>query len=69
LKPSGTEGYRTAEVTLGGVDTGVYSSKTMETKHQPGLFFIGAVLDVSGHLGGFNVQWAWSSGRAAGLYV
>lgn len=69
LKPSGTEGYRTAEVTLGGVDTDGISSKTMETKHQPGLFFIGEVLDVSGHLGGFNFQWAWSSGTAAGLYV
>lgn len=69
LKPSGTEGYRTAEVTLGGVDTDGISSKTMETKHQPGLFFIGEVLDVSGHLGGFNFQWAWSSGNAAGLYV
>ena len=69
LKPSATEGYRTAEVTLGGVDTDGISSKTMETKHQPGLFFIGEVLDVSGHLGGFNFQWAWSSGAAAGLYV
>lgn len=69
LKPSATEGYRTAEVTLGGVDTDGISSKTMETKHQPGLFFIGEVLDVSGHLGGFNFQWAWSSGCAAGLYV
>lgn len=69
LKPSATEGYRTAEVTLGGVDTGGISSKTMEAKQQPGLFFIGEVLDVSGHLGGFNFQWAWSSGAAAGLYV
>ncbi|MFT4886504.1 MAG: putative Rossmann fold flavoprotein [Pseudohongiellaceae bacterium] len=69
LKPSATEGYRTAEVTLGGVDTDGISSKTMEAKHQPGLFFIGEVLDVSGHLGGFNFQWAWSSGTAAGLYV
>ncbi len=69
LKPSATEGYRTAEVTLGGVDTDGISSKTMETKHQPGLFFIGEVLDVSGHLGGFNFQWAWSSGNAAGQYV
>jgi predicted flavoprotein YhiN len=56
-------------VTLGGVDTDGISSKTMEAKHQPGLFFIGEVLDVSGHLGGFNFQWAWSSGTAAGLYV
>ncbi|MEX0964188.1 MAG: NAD(P)/FAD-dependent oxidoreductase [Pseudohongiellaceae bacterium] len=69
LKPSATEGYRTAEVTLGGVDTAGISSKTMEAKAQPGLFFIGEVLDVSGHLGGFNFQWAWSSGYAAGLYV
>ena len=69
LKPSATEGYRTAEVTLGGVDTDGISSKTMEANQQPGLFFIGEVLDVSGHLGGFNFQWAWSSGYAAGLYV
>jgi hypothetical protein len=69
LKPSATEGYRTAEVTLGGVDTDGFSSKTMEAKHQPGLYFIGEVLDVSGHLGGFNFQWAWSSGVAAGLYA
>ena len=69
LKPSATEGYRTAEVTLGGVDTNGISSKTMEAINQPGLFFIGEVLDVSGHLGGFNFQWAWSSGNAAGLYV
>ena len=69
LKPSATEGYRTAEVTLGGVDTDGISSKTMEAMHQPGLFFIGEVLDVSGHLGGFNFQWAWSSGSAAGQYV
>ena len=69
MKPSATEGYRTAEVTLGGVDTDGISSKTMEAMQQPGLFFIGEVLDVSGHLGGFNFQWAWSSGNAAGLYV
>ena len=69
LKPSATEGYRTAEVTLGGVDTNGISSRTMETSNQPGLFFIGEVLDVSGHLGGFNFQWAWSSGHAAGLFV
>ena len=66
LKPSGTEGYRTAEVTLGGVDTRALSSKTMECKTQPGLYFIGEVVDVTGHLGGFNFQWAWSSGHAAG---
>ncbi len=69
VKPSATEGYRTAEVTLGGVDTQAVSSKTMEAKQQPGLFFIGEVLDVSGHLGGFNFQWAWSSGYTAGLFV
>ncbi|MFK8021454.1 MAG: NAD(P)/FAD-dependent oxidoreductase [Pseudomonadales bacterium] len=69
LKPSATEGYRTAEVTLGGVDTNSISSKTMEAKQQPGLFFIGEVLDVSGHLGGFNFQWAWSSGYVAGVNV
>jgi len=69
LKPSGTEGYRTAEVTLGGVDTDYISSRTMEAKNQAGLFFIGEVLDVSGHLGGYNFQWAWSSGYVAGLEV
>lgn len=69
LKPSASEGYRTAEVTLGGIDTGAISSKTMETKQQPGLYFIGEVLDVTGHLGGFNFQWAWSSGYSAGLVV
>jgi len=69
LKPSATEGYRTAEVTLGGVDTSAISSKTMEVKHQPGLYFIGEVLDVTGQLGGFNFQWAWSSGYSAGLVV
>ncbi len=65
LKPAATEGYRTAEVTLGGVDTRDLSSKTMESP-VPGLFFIGEVVDVTGHLGGFNFQWAWSSGHAAG---
>jgi predicted Rossmann fold flavoprotein len=69
LKPSATEGYRTAEVTLGGVDTVGISSKTMESKQQAGLYFIGEVLDVTGHLGGFNFQWAWSSGYSAGLVV
>ncbi|MFT5889414.1 MAG: putative Rossmann fold flavoprotein [Zhongshania sp.] len=69
LKPSATEGYRTAEVTRGGVDTAGISSKTMEAKTQPGLYFIGEVLDVTGHLGGFNFQWAWSSGYSAGLVV
>jgi predicted Rossmann fold flavoprotein len=65
--PSGTEGYRTAEVTLGGVDTAEVSSKTMESRKSRGLYFIGEVLDISGHLGGFNFQWAWASGHAAGL--
>ncbi len=65
LRPASTEGYRTAEVTLGGVDTNELSSRTMESKKQPGLFFIGEVVDVTGHLGGFNFQWAWSSGWAA----
>ena len=68
LKPAATEGYRTAEVTLGGVDTRDLSSKTMESI-VPGLFFIGEVVDVTGHLGGFNFQWAWSSGHAAGRAV
>jgi predicted Rossmann fold flavoprotein len=69
LKPNGTEGYRTAEVTLGGVDTTALSSKTFEVNHTPGLYFIGEVLDVSGWLGGFNFQWAWASGWAAGQVV
>ena len=67
--PQGTEGYRTAEVTLGGVDTDGLSSKTMEARDVPGLYFIGEVVDVTGHLGGFNFQWAWSSGYAAGSYA
>lgn len=66
LVPAGTEGYRTAEVTLGGVDTREVSSKTLESLKSPGLYFIGEVLDVTGHLGGFNFQWAWASGHAAG---
>ena len=69
VKPSGTEGYRTAEVTLGGVDTSEVSSKTMESKKQKGLYFIGEVLDVTGHLGGYNFQWAWSSAQAAAQFV
>ncbi|WOE40890.1 BaiN/RdsA family NAD(P)/FAD-dependent oxidoreductase [Acinetobacter chinensis] len=69
VKPSGTEGYRTAEVTLGGVDTAEVSSKTMESKKQKGLYFIGEILDVSGHLGGFNFQWAWASAHAASEFV
>jgi predicted Rossmann fold flavoprotein len=63
---SGTEGYRTAEVTLGGVDTTGLSSQTMASRHMPNLYFVGEVLDVTGHLGGYNFQWAWSSGVAAG---
>ena len=66
LQPSGTLGYNKAEVTLGGVDTRGLSSKTMEARGVPGLFFIGEGVDVTGHLGGFNFQWAWASGRAAG---
>jgi len=66
IKPNGTEGYRTAEVTLGGVDTDYVSSKNMQVKGQQGLYFIGEVLDVTGWLGGYNFQWAWSSGWAAG---
>jgi predicted Rossmann fold flavoprotein len=69
IKPAATEGYRTAEVTLGGVDTDELSSRTMEVHRQPGLYFIGEVVDVTGHLGGFNFQWAWSSGHAAGMAV
>jgi predicted Rossmann fold flavoprotein len=67
--PAGTEGYRTAEVTLGGVDTRDVSSKTMESLKSPGLYFVGEVLDVSGHLGGFNFQWAWASGYAAAQFA
>lgn len=69
LVPAGTEGYRTAEVTLGGVDTREVSSKTMESLKSPGLYFIGEVLDVTGHLGGFNFQWAWASAYAAAQFV
>ena len=69
VKPSGSEGYRTAEVTLGGVNTDALSSKTMEAKTQKGLYFIGEVVDVTGWLGGFNFQWAWSSGWAAGTAI
>lgn len=69
IKPNGTEGYRTAEVTLGGVDTHSLSSKTMAVKDIPNLFFIGEVVDVTGHLGGHNFQWAWASGFAAGNNV
>ena len=69
IKPTGTEGYRTAEVTLGGVDTKELSSKTMMSKNNEGLYFIGEVVDVTGHLGGYNFQWAWSSGYVAGQYA
>lgn len=69
VKPNGTEGYRTAEVTLGGVDCDAISSKTFAVKHVPGLYFVGEVLDVTGWLGGYNFQWAWSSGWAAGQVV
>jgi predicted Rossmann fold flavoprotein len=66
LAPAGTEGYEKAEVTAGGVDTGELSSQTMEARKVKGLYFIGEVVDVTGHLGGFNFQWAWASGWAAG---
>lgn len=69
IAPNGTEGYRTAEVTLGGVDTHAISSKTLEARDIPGLYFIGEVLDVTGWLGGYNFQWAWSSGWVAGQHV
>ena len=69
INPTGSEGYRTAEVTLGGIDTHEISSKTMMSKKHPGLFFIGEVVDVTGHLGGYNFQWAWSSGYVAGQYA
>ncbi len=69
VKPTGSEGYRTAEVTRGGVDTAAINAKTMEAKSVPGLFFIGEVLDVTGWLGGYNFQWAWASGQAAGQAV
>ena len=67
--PAGTEGYRVAEVTIGGVDSNELSSKTMQVKKVSGLYFIGEVVDVTGHLGGYNFQWAWSSGFSAGQYV
>jgi predicted Rossmann fold flavoprotein len=66
ISPAGTEGYEKAEVTAGGVDTNELSAQTMETRKVPGLFFVGEVVDVTGHLGGFNFQWAWASGAAAG---
>ncbi len=69
ITPAGTEGFEKAEVTAGGVDTAELSAKTMECRKVPGLFFIGEVVDVTGHLGGFNFQWAWSSGAAAGRSI
>jgi predicted flavoprotein YhiN len=66
LHPSGTEGFEKAEVTTGGIDTDELSAKTMECRKVSGLYFIGEVVDVTGHLGGFNFQWAWASGAAAG---
>jgi predicted flavoprotein YhiN len=69
VKPAGSEGYEKAEVTAGGVDTDELSSKTMEAKKAPGLYFIGEVVDVTGQLGGFNFQWAWAAGHAAGQSV
>jgi predicted flavoprotein YhiN len=66
IVPAGTEGYRTAEVTAGGVDTNDLDSKTMQARAVPGLFFIGEAVDVTGWLGGYNFQWAWSSGWSAG---
>lgn len=69
IKPQGTQGYKKAEVTLGGVDTDELSSKTMETRKVPGLYFVGEVLDVTGQLGGYNLHWAWASGYVAGQYA
>jgi hypothetical protein len=66
LTPAATEGFSKAEVTAGGVDTSELSAKNMESRKVPGLFFVGEVVDVTGHLGGFNFQWAWASGAAAG---
>jgi len=67
--PQSTEGYAKAEVTAGGVDTNELSARTMESRNVPGLFFVGEVVDVTGHLGGFNFQWAWASGYSAGQAV
>ena len=69
LKPVGTEGYRTAEVTLGGIDTESLDARTMEARTVPGLYVIGEAVDVTGWLGGYNFQWAWASGFAAGEAV
>ena len=67
--PSGTEGFEKAEVTAGGIDTRELSAKTMEARNVPGLYFIGEAVDVTGHLGGFNLQWAWASGFCAGQAI
>jgi hypothetical protein len=69
VTPENTDGYDKAEVTAGGVDTNELSAKTMESRRVPGLYFIGEVVDVTGHLGGFNFQWAWASGFCAGQVV
>jgi predicted Rossmann fold flavoprotein len=69
ITPSGTEGFKKAEVTAGGVSTSELSSQTMEARRVPGLYFIGEAVDVTGQLGGYNFQWAWASGYAAGQYV
>jgi predicted flavoprotein YhiN len=69
LQPAGTEGYATAEVTVGGLDTRGLNSKTMEARAMPGLYFIGEAVDVTGWLGGYNFQWAWASGHACGTAV
>lgn len=69
LRPTGSEGYRTAEVTLGGVETGMLEARSMQSRHLPGLYFIGEVVDVTGWLGGFNFQWAWASGHACGQAI
>jgi len=69
IRPSGSEGYRTAEVTVGGVDTDDLDSRSMAAKALPGLFFIGEAVDVTGWLGGYNFQWAWASGHAAGQFA
>jgi predicted flavoprotein YhiN len=66
ITPAGTEGFDKAEVTVGGIDTDELSAKTLECRRVPGLFFVGEVVDVTGHLGGYNFQWAWASGAAAG---
>ena len=69
LRAEGAEGFNKAEVTLGGVDTIDLSSRTMESKKAPGLYFVGEVIDVTGRLGGYNLHWAWASGHAAGQFV